>query len=986
MFRSKREMFGCTACLLLWTGLALAQGSGKITGLATDNSGGVIPDAQVTASNPGTGDVRRTISNNAGVYVLSALPVGLYNVRAEKQGFKTITRPGMRIDVNSAITLDLKFEVGTVAENVTVEANATTIETENQSISSSRYLQQVQNLPVAVREVHQLIGLSPGVSYGLKGSASGNYTPSSGQWAPWQVIADGAELNNAGAFNNWTGIDGVGRRADLNSPNLDAIAEVHFTTTGGNAEYSQPTQGIVATKSGTDQYHGSAYEFYRSGGMGARRWEAARRDSFVRHQAGASFGGPIKKSKMFFFGAYELFRYKSIQSFNSRYPTAAERAGDLSGLLGRTDAQGRPAPVRLFDPFNKGQVFPNNVIPSSRLSPVALELLKLLPDGATPSGSLTAFNSVYTKPLKDNSDKWDARYDYNVNDANRLFARITWAHLDQASRYSGNVPGLFGGDAKKQWNAVVSTNWTRVMSPTLVASFQASFRSMPFKNTPTDGSEAFPIKINGLDPKPPFAGPPAILVGSNGLGIGSPDSGSPAGSFSGLFDRLLFNYQADYDYAFDPTITKIAGGHTFKAGFHFRRDYTTQELAGRPYGRYTTASDYNNAGSTVSATGDAFADFLLGLPSTTDVAIGKPGGWESGTTYGAFVQDSWKVNARLTLDLGVRYDSFGFFEEMNKRASIADFKTGKILIPHGGSANILPEFAPFASQFLESDKAGLPNTFVHPNRWNFSPRLGFAYRINNGFVARSAFGIYTVDTVGYINFDQVNNPPIVLRSQLTRNLLLSRGVDVNSQYTFQNPTAGLATAAANTLLSSMIGYTADYPAQRTYTWNFTLEKDLGHNLGARASYVGNAGRHIPRTVEVNACPPGMTVCLSRPAGDPTARALLQYDVNIGAHTADGQSHYHSMEVDLNRRFSNGLLFDVNYTWSKLLALATIATNPVAAPQWSYDLGPVPFAPPRILHFNYVYELPVGKGRHFASRMPAVAEAVLGGWTISGLST
>jgi hypothetical protein len=525
-----------------------------------------------------------------------------------------------------------------------------------------------------------------------------------------------------------------------------------------------------------------------------------------------------------------------------------------------------------------------------------------------------------------------------------------------------------------------------VISPTTVASFQASFRSMPFKNTPTDGSAAFPIKINGLDPQPPFAGPPAILVGNNALSIGSPDTGSPAGSFSGLFDRLLFNYQADYDYAFDPTITKIVAGHTLKAGFHFRRDYTTQELAGRPYGRYTTASDFNNAGSTVSATGDAFADFLLGYPSTTDVSIGKPGGWESGTTYGAFLQDSWKVNARLTLDLGLRYDSFGFFEEMNKRASIADFKTGKILIPHGGSANILPEFAPFADQFLEADKAGLPNTFVHPNRLNFSPRLGFAYRVNNGLVVRGAFGIYTVDTVGYINFDQVNNPPIVLRSQLSRNLLLSRGVDVNSLYTFQNPTAGLATAAANTLLSSMVGYTADYPAQRTYTWNFTVEKDLGHQMGGRISYVGNVGRNIPRTVEVNACPPGVTVCLSRPAGDPTARALTQYDVNIGSHTADGRSDYHSVEMDLNRRFSNGLLLDVNYTWSKLLALATIATNPAVAPQSSYDYGPAPFAPPKILHFNYVYELPFGKGRPFGSRMPGAAEAVLGGWTISGLCT
>jgi hypothetical protein len=323
---------------------------------------------------------------------------------------------------------------------------------------------------------------------------------------------------------------------------------------------------------------------------------------------------------------------------------------------------------------------------------------------------------------------------------------------------------------------------------------------------------------------------------------------------------------------------------------------------------------------------------------------------------------------------------------MNKRSAIADFKTRKVLIQHGGSSNILPEFAPFASQFLEADKAGLPNTFVNPNHWNFSPRAGFAYRVTPGLVVRGAFGIYTVDNIGYIGFDSSNVPPIVLRSQLSRNLLISRNVDVNNVYTFQNPTAGVAAAAANTLLSTMFGYPADYSLQRAYTWNFTVEKDLGHNMGARASYVANLNRNIPRTVSVNACPPGVTVCLSRPAGDPTGRALPQYDINIGAHTADGRSNYQSVELDLNRRFAGGLLFDVNYTFSKLLALATVASNPAAAPQWSYDYGPAPFAPPHIIHFNYVYELPWGKGRRFASSMHPVVDAILGGWTISGLST
>lgn len=958
---------------------------GKITGVATDTTGAVLPLAEIESVNVATGEVRRTVTNQAGVYVLSPLPIGVYRLEARKEGFKTITRTRVQVDVNSALTLDLRFEVGAVSDSVTVEAAAATIETENQAIGSSRYSQQVSNLPVLVREVHQLIGLSAGVSVGLRGTAAGNYSPGGGQRTPWQLISDGAQLNQSGT-NNWNGVDGIGRRADLNVPNMDAVAEVRFVTNGANAEYSQPLQGIVASKSGTNALHGSLFEFYRSGGLGARRWEAPVRESFVRHQSGGSVGGPIRKDKMFFFGAFELFRHTAQDVANGRYPTAAERTGNLASLLERPDAQGRPAPVRLFDPLNRGQLFPNNLIPATRISPVAAELLKLLPVVPAPSGRITDFNAVYSKPLKDNSEKYDARYDYIPGDNDRIFARITWGRLDQASRFSGNVPGLHGGNAKKQYNAAVSSNWTRVFNPATVGVLQFSFRSLPFKNTPTDGGEIFPVKIAGIEAKPPFAGPPAINVGTNGLGIGAPDSRSVGSAFSGLFDRLLFNYEADYGYTLDPTLTKTMGSHTVKVGFQYRQDYRTQELAGRPYGRYTTVSDFNNAGSTVSATGDSFADFLLGYPSSTDVAVGEVGGWVTGRALAWFLQDSWKAAPNLTLNFGLRYDYFGYFTERNGRAAIGDFDSGKILIPRGSLSRIRPEFAPFQDRFLEANRAGLPDNFVKPDRWNFSPRIGAAYRLDGRTVVRGAFGAYTVNATGELMFTQLNSPPFVLRSQLTRNLLLSRNVAVNQLYTFENPTAGVAAAAADTLLASMSGYRADYPAQRAYTWNVTLERDLGWNTGVRASYVANDSRNIPRSVQRNACRPGPTVCLSRAANDPAARPLPQFNIGVGAQTADGFSNYHSLELGVQRRFSQGLLFDVNYTWGKLLAQGTPATNPAAEPLWRYDYGPVLYNPAHIIHFNYVYDLPFGHGRPYGAGANAVLNGILGGWTLAGLST
>ena len=546
-FRVPMLALACVSSMALY-----GQGSGRITGIATDNTGAVIPEAAIEATNTATGEVRRTVTNNAGIYLLSPLPVGAYTVRAQKQGFKAISLTGIHLDVDAAITLDMHFEVGAVSENLTVQASVSDVGTESSSVTSSRYVQQVENLPLPVREVIQFAYESPGVSYGLVGAASGNYTPAvpgSGSWTPWQVISDGAEVNMNGLYNNWTGIDGMARRADLNSPNMDAVEEVHFTTNGGDAQYSQPTLAVIASKSGTNQVHGSAFEYYQSGGLDARRWGASSRLSYVRHQAGGTVGGPIKKDKMFFFGGFEAYRFTGSEGFYGRYPTAAERSGDLSDLLQRTTATGAPAPVMLFDPLSSTHaVFPNNVIPASRISPVSSALLQLIP--AEPlAGNLTNFNAVYAKPLKDDSNKYDLRYDYNISDKDHFFARTTFANLDQAYRYSGNLPGTYGGDAKIQWNSLTSLNYTRVINASTVASLVLAFRSMPFDNTPTDGQTVFNVPIIGVNPTPPYAGPPAVNIGTNGLGIGAPvsDVTSTQGSFSGLLTGFCLTIR--------PTIT-----------------------------------------------------------------------------------------------------------------------------------------------------------------------------------------------------------------------------------------------------------------------------------------------------------------------------------------------------------------------------------------------------------------------------------------------
>ncbi|HUG82092.1 MAG TPA: TonB-dependent receptor, partial [Bryobacterales bacterium] len=515
-------------------------------------------------------------------------------------------------------------------------------------------------------------------------------------------------------------------------------------------------------------------------------------------------------------------------------------------------------------------------------------------------------------------------------------------------------------------------NWTRIVDPTTVFVFQFTFRNLPFKNIPSQGDQVFPIKINDVNAQPPFGGPPAIAIGSNGLGIGS------------LFDRLLFNFSADYNYTFDPTLTKTIGNHTVKTGFTFLKGYKTTELASPPYGRFTTASDFNNPQSTNSATGDAFGDFLLGYPNSTDVTIGEVGGFQRKTNWHMFVQDDWKVTPRLTLNLGLRYDNFGYFDEWNGRAAVGDFNTGKVLIPEGSLGLIHPAYQPFTDRFLEASAAGLPDSFIRPNNFDFAPRAGFAYRVRPDFVVRGGFGIHYVDVTINEFRSAVNVAPFIRRAQLSRSLLISRGVNVNQLFTFQNPTANSNVAGADTQLSTLDGFNPDYPTQRAYTWNLTVEKELGRQFGLRTSYAGNVGRHLSRTVRVNACAPGPTECLGRAASDPTARKWTQFGTNVGQRFGDGESNYNAWEIELQKRFAGGFLFDVNYAYSRTFRLEQTASNPVVDPKWHYDYGLVPAQPTSVFHWNYVWEIPYGKGRKFGAGSHSVINALLGEWMFAGL--
>jgi outer membrane receptor protein involved in Fe transport len=947
--------------------LAAAQAEmATLTGTVKDQQGGVLPGATISVVNAGTSAMREATTTAEGNFVLPLLQPGKYTVTVRMEGFAPVELRDVILDVGERRSLALILSVGSVGETVVVQAGASVIQADSGAIGNSRYEAQIKSLPVAVREVQSLIGLTAGVPQGSTSTVGGGFAR--GFRSGVQVLADGVQVNPM-QTEAWPAIDGIGRRADLNIPGIDTLTEVKVVTNGANAEYAQPTQAIIASKSGTNAFTGSLFEFYRSGNMAARRWEAPAKESFNRHQFGGTMGGPLVRDEMFYFVGFEGFRHKATNSYNARYPTDAERNGDLSALLNRTSASGALAPITIYDPLT-GQPFAGNIIPASRISPVARELLTMIPPVGGTGGTLTAFNAAYSKPLYDYSEKYDARVDLNLGSRNRFFGKATIGHLDQFSRFAGDVPGDYGFSTKNEWTQTILGNFTRSISDSTLLVLQASYRSTPFVNIPSGGDSAFPVPINGVNPAPPYAGPPAIAIGTNGLGI------------SPLFDRLLFNVSSDYSISIDPSVTKTMGNHTMKVGMMYWQGYKTRELASPPYGRYTTASDFNNPRSTTSATGDAFADFLLGYPSTTDVTIGQVGGFFEKRNISFYAQDDWRLGSKLSLYLGVRYDNFGFFSEENGWYANANYDRGLVIVPDGSLSKVHPAFAPYANLYVEAGQVGLSDTLVKPNNHDFAPRLGASYRVSPRTVLRGNFGMYYVDYTANSFQDALNAPPFVRRAQLTRSQLVAAGAPVNAVYTFQNPSADGSDAGAAAQLANLVGTTESYPTQRSYSWNVTVEQEVGWSTGVRASYVGNLSRHLSRNVRFNACPPGPTECLQRAANAPDGRRWTAFNTNMGRSANDGDANYHGLELEVQRRMSDGLLFNANYTVASLNGFAADASNPVSDPYWDYDWGPI--GPPRhIAHANFIYELPVGRDRTFGKNLSKGLDAVIGGWSLAG---
>src|SRR5262245_36946740 len=690
-------------CLALGPVPARAQvTTADIVGRVTDASGGVLPGATITIENVATHDVRSAPSNETGDYLFNLLPIGAYTVKVELQGFNSQTSR-VTVSAGDRARFDAKLQVGAVQENVTVTAQSPLLQTDTATVSSLVSTKAVQDLPVSGRNVQQLVQLVPGAFEGLPNSlASGTRPDDRRQTSAISINGALDNQNNQlidGIDNNERAIGTVGVK-----PSIDAIAEVKVQTSMYTAEVGRTAGGVVniITKSGTNNYHGSAFEFYRNGSFDAKNYFASTLDKPVlrQHQYGGSLGGPVFKNRTFFFADYEGFKVTQGVTTVVTVPTAKMRAGDFSGQT-----------AAIFDPTTTPRAaFTGNATPTSRLDRTALSMLALHP---RPSGPGLARYYTGVRDRTQDAKTADIRADHIFDTSNHLFDRYSYNGVTTFTppvfpAINGIEPG--GGGSFPGSNETTAHNfgadYSKIFSPSLIGDVRAGYLGVNIAsyglNYGNNVSSTFGIpNVNADTLTSGFI--PITLTGYAGAG-------------DATFLPLI---QVDHTWQASGSLTKIKGAHSLKTGAGvIDRNFTVYQ-SNQPLGAMTfnTTLTANAAGTG----GNSIASFVLGYPQQVSRIVSLFYPHYNTMEPFVYVQDDWRATSNLTINIGVRYDVFTPYTEQDDHLVNVDLATSTILV---------------AGQNGVSRTAGIKTDYS-----NIAPRIGFSASLPGQFVLRGGYGI-----------------------------------------------------------------------------------------------------------------------------------------------------------------------------------------------------------------------------------------------------
>lgn len=951
--------------------LCFAQTSG-IQGVVSDSSGGVIPAAEITVTNVATGVEFNAQSNETGFYSVPFLGPGTYNVMAQTEGFASSSRENLKLDVQQTARIDFSLSIGTVAEVVEVSAAAALLDSEQATMGQVIGNKRIVEMPLNKRNYLELAQLAVGI---LPGATIGAGT------RPGREEAGFVGMGMRGYQNNVM-IDGVdngsragggplGFEAQASKPSVDAVGEFKVVTNNMAAEYGfrMGPKVLVSTKSGTNQPHGSAYEFIRNDKLDATNFFANRSGStkptLRQNQFGVTFGGPIIKNKTFGFFSYEGTRIRLGRSLLSTVPSQLARNGDFSmerrnfnSVFDPDSTEGTGA-AAIRDPF------PNNVVPSSRFDPVSTPLLSLFPLPNI-SGNEFGANNYFRSPSDaDDNNQYDFRVDHNFSEDDRVFFRMSIRRQFRTteSPLPREAGGSQGGQTVDLNGDNLAFNWTHALSATI-------------HNEVRFGFTHFPTRFDTLLQEP--------LNATYGI------KGAPGDTFNDGFDQgfSLFNLSGGYrnlgTQCCWPNINNMdnvqiadnlliqKGNHSIKMGFDYRRLNIFREAMRFRRGQFVFTRDFtserpNNGGSR-STTGNPLTEMMLGVVGGTQV--GNPAGENAIVPYlGTYIQDDWKLTSKLTLNFGLRWELYnpGYYPtgDIPGRSGVSNYITA--------FNGLQPGQEEFLSRPVDGSDCG-----CELNKGNFAPRVGFAYRVNDKTVVRAGAGIIYGEADSVTDggawgrqapdFTEINVPTFDRITPVTR-----------IQDGFLPVTLPSAEALPGT---SATAFYPDKPNQYSAQWFFDLQRELPGNMVWSIGYQGSSTSFLQYRLNINHPGPHPTIPQARRRLRPTRN-------NITIHEPGGNANFNSLVSRVEKRFSGGLTFLTSYTWSHNIDnttqfLDTGLGNVANQYDRRAERSTANIDMQQSFTSSVTWELPFGKGRAFGKDWGGAMDAVLGGWQVGGI--
>jgi hypothetical protein len=1001
---------------------------GSVVGTVTDASSAAIPGAALSLTNTGTGERRTVVTANDGSYRFVNLVPGAYRIEIEHPGFKRYTHDQVAVDVESAVRVDIAMQVGDVSQAVEVTAEAPLIQSESANLSQVVGARAVQELPLNGRNILNLISVAPGVV--PQGSSEGSLTGKNVFAAGNYQIGGGTANQSATYFDGVPVNDTYGNIVAL-TPSSDAVSEFRIQTNNNTAEYGRYTGGVmnIASKSGTNDFHGAAYEYFRNKVLNASNFFAnktgAGRAPFEQNQFGASGGGRIIRDKLFFFVGYEGYRQRQGNLFLLSVPTPAIASGDFSDYRGTNGAV-----IPIYDPlttcgqFNNpacgsGTVvrtqFPGNVIPASRINSVAQNFMKF-PLYAAPTGPGDPFthNNNFARNVATggNNDQGNFRGDWNINAKQRLFARYTrWKSSNLPVDVYGNQQrngDPFSPEAFTTDQAVLADTYS--IGPTTILDLRLGFMRWFYQRTPGNlgispakafGLPAYFDQIPALDGVDGVTTVPGIAAGYSTISTG-------------------FLAARDNSYSITPTLTKISGRHTWKFGAELRRQDVNYFQNNNPSGAFSfdggfTSQNPANQGST----GAPFASFLLGYPNNSTTVQTSPFTAGSIRYQGYFANDTFQATRKLTLTMGLRWEIPGVYTERYDRLVTFDPTA-----PNPELTGRTINGQPVLGAFELVNTASHPERGLRPEHYKlFAPRIGAAYRVTEKTVVRLGGGIFFIPAT--VQFPEGPYGNVV--NYLTAVMVGTTNNNLTPLNTLSDPFPGgfSAPPGRNPVFQKvLLGGNNRAPleyASYGYTeqWNVSLQHQLGSGIALEAAYAGLHGVHLPQGgFQLDALPqqylsmgsqlinqvdnPLYGLIQNGPFSQPKVQQGLllmpfpQYTSLPDPGGYRGNSAYHSLQVKAEKRFASGGTLLAAYTFSKVIAdVETLTTwldsaNGVSGIQnWNdfrSERALSSFDSRQRLTVSYVYDLPLGHGQRLLGSAHGFADRLVSGWGINGVST